>query len=258
MESTIKYVLKQYQEGRLDPGKAVSEFRRRHHSSPAGRAAVWSLSLAASLLLGLFLFNNWRNAWTEYGTPDGKSMAVLADGTRVTLSPGAVLKMQRHRNPRLVSLEGLAYFEVARDEAHPFEIVTDGAYVKVLGTKFSLDADRKQVRVESGKVLFAAAPNAPALVLTGRMQARVEDGTAVLSGEECLNPAAWATGRFVYENAPLAGVLAELGEYYGVVLGTGDTSVEGLRLNGVFSTDNLQTILSVIGDALEVQIEVTE
>ena len=256
MESTIKYVLKKYQEGRLDPGKAVSEFRHRHHLSATGRAAVWSFSLAASLLLGLFLFNNWRNAWTEYGTPDGKSMAVLADGTRVTLSPGAVLKMQPHRNPRTVSLEGLAYFEVARDEARPFEILMDGAYVRVLGTKFSLDAGRKQVRIESGKVLFAAAPDAPAVVLTDRMQARVEDGVPVLSGEECLNPAAWATGRFVYENAPLAGVLAELGDYYGVVLDTGDSSVEGLRLNGVFSTDDLHTILSVIEDALEVQIDI--
>lgn len=256
MESVRKYVIAKYQEGRLDAGKAAGEFHRRHPSSPAGRIAAWALPVAASLLLGLFLFNNWKDAWTQYGASGSQqSMVMLADGTGITLAPGAILKLQKHRNPRKVHLEGLAFFEVARDEAHPFEIVSDGAYVKVLGTKFSLDADRKRVSVESGKVLFASSPDGPGLILTDKMQADIIDGSIVSSDTESLNPAAWATGRFEYKDAPLSAVLAELGAFFGTELSPEKVSDGELRLNAVFSTDDLQAIIEVIEDALDVRIE---
>ncbi|MBR0175160.1 MAG: FecR domain-containing protein [Bacteroidales bacterium] len=247
VESVKKYVIAKYKEGRLDASEAAGAFRRRYPSLPVGRIAAWTLPLAASLLLGLFLFNNWKDSWTQYG-PSGsqRSVVTLADGTGVTLAPGAILKLQKHRNPRKVQLEGLAFFEVARDDAHPFEIVSDGVYVKVLGTKFSLDAGRKCVSVESGKVLFATSPDGPGLILTDRMQACVENGVPVYSNG----------GSFLYEDTPILNVLAELGDYFGAELELTDPSAATLRLNGSFAADDLQTIVGIIEDALDVQIEI--
>lgn len=66
------------------------------------------------------------------------------------------------------------------------------------------------------------------------------------------NPAAWATGTFVYENTPLEEVLRELSAYYGVRLSSEDT---GKMLTAEFDTDEgVDGIVALIEQSLGTHI----
>lgn len=62
---------------------------------------------------------------------------LLPDGTKVWLMHNSQLAYSNDRN---IQLRGEAFFEVAKDEAHPFVIRTSGLLTKVLGTSFNISA----------------------------------------------------------------------------------------------------------------------
>lgn len=229
---------------------------------------AWALPLAAAVVLGVFLFQRWTGATTEYRAYDVVQAFTLPDGTRATLAPGATLTVQPHKDPRRVAMTGQVHFEVTHDEARPFRIQAPAATVRVLGTVFQVTETPEQTRVDvtEGKVLFAR--NDDGLMLTAGQSAVLTAGedVPVRIEPEHPNPTAWATGRFVYDAAPLSEVLSELSDYYGVSLslaapkagarpGTGPTAVR--RLTGTFATDSLDEILDAVSLALDVEIRRT-
>ena len=74
----------------------------------------------------------------------------LADGTLVFLNKDSRLTFPTTfgENERVVVLEGEAFFDVARDEEHPFVIYSENTRTEVLGTSFNLKAYDKQEEVE--------------------------------------------------------------------------------------------------------------
>lgn len=86
----------------------------------------------------------------------------LVDGSKVILEPGSRIRhatfLQKDR--REVYLEGNAFFDVARDAARPFYVNTKDLEVKVLGTSFTMTADRNNgdvtVIVHTGKIAVSA------------------------------------------------------------------------------------------------------
>jgi ferric-dicitrate binding protein FerR (iron transport regulator) len=83
-------------------------------------------------------------AYNSLSTPRaGQFTLLLPDGSRVWLNNASVLRypVAFTGTDRTVELAGEAYFEVARDAAHPFRVkVQDGATVEVLGTSFNIMA----------------------------------------------------------------------------------------------------------------------
>lgn len=71
----------------------------------------------------------------------GENTVVLADGTTVHLNAGSKLiyPIRFGRKRRIVALEGEAYFEVAKDEEHPFIVRTHLGEITVLGTEFNVN-----------------------------------------------------------------------------------------------------------------------
>lgn len=65
-----------------------------------------------------------------------------------------------------------------------------------------------------------------------------------------------SASEFVFTDAPLGTVLGVLSSYYGCVLETADTN---RRLNGTFrKSDDVETVVSAIGEALGVDIEIVQ
>ena len=87
-----------------------------------------------------------------------KADIVLADGTKVYINSDSriVYSNSYNKKTRVVSLEGEAYFEVAKDKEKPFIVKANGINVQALGTSFNIRAhkDDKSVAVIliSGKV----------------------------------------------------------------------------------------------------------
>lgn len=248
-EKNLSFVLRHYRPGMFDAQAVWEKLSGTRRRSPL--RFLWALTVAAALLLGTFLF--WRNDYTEYHSYDVAQAFTLADGTHVTLAPGAMLRYQPHRDSRQVSMAGKVLYEVSNDEAHPFVVSAPSATVTVLGTVFQVRADEEGARVDvtEGRVRFCGTAG-ESLVLTAGEGASLQEGIPVREVSTFPNPSAWATGIFRYEATPLETVLEELSAFYGISL---STEARGKRLSGSFSTESLDEILSLVQAALDIQID---
>ena len=254
----MDFVLKHYQEGKFDTQKAIKRFNEAHCivQKPRRRLMPWVSSIvaaAAAVVLCVLLFRD-NDQQIQLMASAKVQEFVLPDGSEVTLTPGSRLTYNE-KSPRNTHLEGKAFFEVARDEAVPFEITADGAFVRVLGTKFMVDAGSslKEVYVTEGKVLFAKSSDVEGVILTKDMQATLSqsDQLPVIAVEADVNTIAWQRGTFIFDKTPLKEVLKTLSEHYKVSFAATDLDKQ---LSGEFHAEDLDLIISLIESALDVHI----
>lgn len=255
----MDFVLKHYQEGKFDTQKAIDRFNEVHGimQKPRRRFMPWVsgiVAAAAAVVLCVFLFRDNEQQIRIMAGAEVQEF-ILPDGSQVTLAPGSQLTYSE-KSPRKTQLEGKAFFEVARDETVPFEITADGAFVKVLGTKFMVDAasSLKEVYVTEGKVLFAKSSDSEGVILTKDMQAVLSqsDAVPVIVMETDVNSIAWQRGSFIFDSTPLKEVLETLSEYYKVSFAATDLDKQ---LSGEFHAEDLDLIISLIESALDVNIQ---
>lgn len=264
----IDFVAKSYEENRFDPKKALARSQNgslRRSLSLSKRTVMLKriAGVAAAAAVGIFLYLSWLTSWTGYAAYDIAQTFTLPDSSSVTLAPGSTLRLQKHKDKRLVQMTGKVYFNVRHDDRAPFRVDAGSGFVKVLGTRFQVDSrDPISVSVVSGKVLFSAIRSGEEALILTKGQSAVLDPAASKPVEitpKHPNPAAWATGEFIYDNTPLSEVLSELSEYYGVTLvafDAGHSSGESRSLSGEFSTSSLPEILNLINSALGTDIQI--
>ena len=259
-EESLQFVLRHYRRRLFDPASAIGRLRKAVGIDRAWRRrrAVVGLSAAAAavalILSGLALHRSRMNVWEETTA----SAVVLPDHSTVTLKEGASLAFQPRRfaKDRTVRLSGIGYFEVERNPEAPFEVLSGEARVRVLGTKFQFDADRSEVYVREGRVLFAKEQSDAGLEITAGTLAVLMDGSDMpVIVRTSTNPDAWATGRLVYNATPLENVLAELSSLFGTELTVARGNATGTSLTGEFLvSDGLAHIISAIESALAIDI----
>lgn len=264
----IDFVAKSYEENRFDPKKALARSQNgslRRSLSLSKRTVMLKriAGVAAAAAVGIFLYLSWLTSWTDYAAYDIAQTFTLPDSSSVTLAPGSTLRLQKHKDKRLVQMTGKVYFNVRHDDRAPFRVDAGSGFVKVLGTRFQVDSrDSISVSVVSGKVLFSAIRSGEEALILTKGQSAVLDPAASKPVEitpKHPNPAAWATGEFIYDNTPLPEVLSELSEYYDVTLvafDAGRSSGESRSLSGEFSTSSLPEILNLINSALGTDIQI--
>jgi ferric-dicitrate binding protein FerR (iron transport regulator) len=153
----------------------------------------------------------------------GEFQLTLADGTRVWLNAESTIRYpaQFTGAVRRVELTGEAYFEVAKNKEHPFEVVTAGQTIAVLGTSFNVTAypDEPQVRTTlvEGKVAVHPASGKSMQITPG-----IQSVLDVASGELSLHEVdtdlytSWKDGLFIFEDEALANILARMARWYDV------------------------------------------
>ena len=88
----------------------------------------------------------------------------LEDGSIVYLSEQAVLQYPKHfhKDKRIVTLQGNAFFEISKQHERPFIIDTELAEIEVLGTFFHVQSDDKSsflLSVRNGEVKVTLKKN---------------------------------------------------------------------------------------------------
>ena len=133
------------------------ERKLRRRSFPSlRRIGTWSLRIAAVLCVcvgaGYFAATSTfeRKASDQslsLYVPNGERINItLADGTTVWLNSGTTLEYPAlfSRGERRVKVSGEAMFDVKSDPQHPFVVETFACDVRVLGTKFNVEADEEK------------------------------------------------------------------------------------------------------------------
>jgi len=190
---------------------------------------VWSA--AATLLVALGGTAAWQATPQHLTVAAGAApkTLTLSDGSRVTLAPGAELRMPRgfrhwfgaEKSTRIVQLAGQAFFDIARD-GRPFAVETDDATVRVLGTHFDVRSASAfvgtRVVVEEGRVSVQGRAQATPLTLTAGDAAVITTGGSAqpLPPLNVERATSWRTGGLAAIDEPLGNVLAELARRAGV------------------------------------------
>ena len=92
-----------------------------------------------------------NGAYSIEAPKGGKSVMTLMDGSRVWLNAGSTLHFDKSfgEKNRSLTLEGEAYFEVARDAKRLFLVETSGITIAALGTAFNVKAYPEDDRIET-------------------------------------------------------------------------------------------------------------
>lgn len=143
---------------------------------------------------------------------------VLPDGTAAWLNCESSLTYPlSFGRERKVQLKGEGYFEVTKDAARPFVVISEGQSVTVLGTHFNVNcygdaADKTtllegKVKVDKGLFTATLAPGEQAVA--GAAGIRVQQ----VDTEEQV---AWTKGLFLFRNASIESIAAQMKRWYGV------------------------------------------
>lgn len=151
----------------------------------------------------------------------GMYKLVLADGTKVILNSKSSLRFPVNFSfgERKVELIGQAYFEVAEDKKSPFIVKSNNTHIKVLGTKFDINAYITSRSINTTTLLEGSImifhdqdqkflrPNQQALIGVGKQIqiGNVTDTKSVI---------AWTKGKFSFNKAPVEEIFEELKRNY--------------------------------------------
>lgn len=132
---------------KVKPAKRMSNrfpLWKKHGFREAVRiAAVVLLTCGISVFFTIRQQEQWKEQTNRVSVPPGqRTDIVLGDGTRICLNSGSEIQYPAFfsGNERRVKLKGEAYFEVKHSDSKPFVVETSDYSVKVLGTRFYVDA----------------------------------------------------------------------------------------------------------------------
>ncbi len=161
----------------------------------------------------------------ELATPLGGIYQItLPDGTKVWLNAGSSLKypMSFAKNERRVRLEGEAFFEVTKDSARPFKVLSKGQEIEVLGTAFNVNAYPDNTAIKTtlvkGKVKLSNNNRYSEAIylLPGQQSTNTNNGKIQLANVDTAPFTAWKEGLFYFDETPLSDALQQIGRWYNV------------------------------------------
>lgn len=170
---------------------------------------------------------------------------MLADGSAVWLKAGSSLKIPEAfaENSRKLSLQGEAFFDVAKNAQSPLYVSTNYVNIKVLGTAFNVKTDEKHQNVETvlarGKVaLFdkqwkAVLDMSPGEKVTYNNH-KNEYTTEVVDVNICT---AWRLNQFVFENVTLREIVNQLSVKFNVNINLESSKLAQRKFRCVINED---------------------
>ena len=218
-------------------GEAQPRIRRRTVSLWK-RTAQWSAAAAAVLLacagLGHYMADRILERRTQdmmaITAPNGQSMSVtLSDGTTVWLNSGTTLEYPAvfARGERRVKVTGEAMFDVKSDPQHPFVVETFACDVRVLGTKFNVEANEEKgifsADLLRGKVQVCnRTDRSDRITMEPNQTVHLENGKLQLHAQENADKLLWTDGILCITGMTFEEVMAKFERCY-------DINVEILR-----------------------------
>ncbi|WP_309360694.1 FecR domain-containing protein [Sphingobacterium sp.] len=142
----------------------------------------------------------------------------LADGTKVWLNAASSLRFPVNftgQKQRRVMLEGEAYFEVAKNAAVPFVVVTDKQEIKVLGTHFNVKSDQNANSSATTLLEGSVMVNNTVKLVPGE-QLVVSNGGLSKRKVNVEDAIAWKNGFFNFESKQIPEIMDELARWYDV------------------------------------------
>ena len=239
---------------------------RRNYRYVSGVAAAFLIAL----FVGFLVRNSFDSTVTYAFNGQNESSYVLPDGTSVNFNDESTISYPKHfANERSVDFEGVAYFDVTKDEVHPFVLHCNNMEVEVLGTSFVLnaekDAERSILDLYTGKVKMTAFDekgNVLSLVEVNPGERGVWNASAselkAMNYSEIKEDELLTEHVLVFDNEKLSKIVEALEYIYKVEIDLGE-SCASKKLTARFSDDeSIEEVLETIALVSEVTVTKTD
>lgn len=219
---------------------------------PFSRATFWLTAACIVILCGLaVVFLQYGQIqkqdkailrFANFETKAGEKKRIsLIDGTVITLNSESRLHVpEDYAKPsRMVTLEGEAYLEVAKDSLHPLELQTSQTSVRVLGTKFNVKAYPEEhlttVVVREGKVQFSQKHTTNHKVILTANERGQFSKSGGLSENNVYNYRylSWVDNRLIFDNDNITDVAKIVERWYGLKIDV-SSDIKNERFTGEF------------------------
>ena len=189
------------------------------------------------------------------GDSEGVKKVTLDDGSVVWLRGNSALKIPQSFSAvnRTVSLQGEAFFDVAKNAQYPLYVSTNYVNIKVLGTAFNVKTDEKHQNVETvlarGKVALLDKQWNPILDMSPGEKVTYDNNkneyaTEVVDVNVCT---AWRLNQFVFENVTLREIVNQLCVKFNVNINLESTKLAQRKFRCVINEDeSLPDILKLL------------
>lgn len=237
------------EENRIKGNRFISVFQK--------VAAILIIPLVLSFI-AVFYFQpksvSPETAIAEIQCPLGvRTKFILPDGTTGFLNSGSTLEYAvPFSNDRNVKLTGEAFFDVHRDEEHPFTVKTPNLSTKVLGTQFNviaygsenseeiiLKAGSVEVYSTQGEKLATLKPDHRLALNTATRQFK----TNQIEAEQYVS---WTEGKLVFRNESMQLVADRLGRWYNVEIEVTDEELLNHAFRATFIDEPLEEVLKLL------------
>ncbi|MBD1432059.1 FecR domain-containing protein [Sphingobacterium sp. DN00404] len=259
---------------------------------PLRRRKLWWTGVAASLLIAFTIGAYFwpsdqadienQQALTVNQTPDfmeftnrsdRDTLLSLKDGSEVLLSSGSTLIWPTDftSDARQLTLDGKAFFRVAKDVKRPFSVHTEDIITTALGTSFWIEKMKgnrsPMVKLVTGKVsvkrrMTDGRDSLLAMLAPGqewnvtKPQAPIRRKTNNELKEKKSVP---EVADLIFHHAPLYEVFPRLAAYYNVTIKFDVHELEGMSFYGTYDDENqVQEIMQTIALANDLTVEYNE
>ena len=243
--------------------RIISNINRMHPIKMYSRTVLYrTIAVAATvaLLIGIsipLLFSREEeNKMVCFKAPLGQKAEVcLPDGTSVLLNSGSVLTYSTDysRTKRSVKLEGQAFFDVAKDKDHPFDVMVDNLKVVVHGTSFDVNAykDKAEISVtlltgsvsvfssSSNKLLAKLQPNQKAIIPL------YDTDKCILANCNAQEEVIWRLGKLKIDGEELTDLVRKMERWYGVKIAVNNINTTK-RYWMTVKTESFREMLEII------------
>jgi transmembrane sensor len=208
----------------------------------------------------------------KHNTSTSPLVIKLSDNSIVTLQPKSIIRYTEvfEGEKREVTLEGEAFFEIAKNPEKPFIVYSNNLITKVLGTSFNIKSNKTtgnvQVDVRSGRVSVFSKVNKNKkqdnIILTPNQRAEyisdedqlvmsiVEKPVILISNEEFQ--------KFTFKDAPIEKVFDAIEKAYGIQVMYDKTVMKDCRITTSLDDENLFDKISIICKLLGASYEIID
>jgi transmembrane sensor len=190
-----------------------------------------------------------------------KSTIMLPDGTRVTFNANSKVEMVAGYNEtnRMVTLDGEAFFDVAKNEKIPFKVKCGNVVTTALGTSFMVRYYQHETAIKvslvTGKVKVQCAP-----VVPGQLEDIVylDPGQQIMVSKKASpdlirkkefkieDAIRWQHDELTFRDAKFNEVITKLEDWYGVTIEVKNLPVVSKHFTGEFKNKSLKNILEAL------------
>lgn len=241
---------------RIQPdNNSIDIFRQR-----ANRYRIWMAAATVAMLIAMsgWLYNIVLDSEPAFIVASNNTGIVqkvtLPDGTIINLNTCSRLTYPENFSgkSREVFLDGEAYFDVAHDKRHPFIVRAGELKIRVLGTKFNVNASTLVPQITATLIegSIEAVTGKKNILMKPNQQLKYDTSSGRVSLTELTNASReirWTQNVWVLSDTPLLDICQRLEQQFNIKIIIMNDELIGKSFTGEFYTnESLESILKTM------------